>query len=1192
MNSSPLVSIVIPALNPLFFRVALQSALDQTYENLEIIVCDDCATGEIKSIYDELLPSPVNCRYVANVQRLGLQRNFLRCLEEAQGEFIKFLCDDDWIAPSCINQQAIALQEYDDATLVVAKRHIVDMNDYVLPLRMANVGFSPYSAAYKGTDLLAMFEKAPRNLLGGFSGALMRRSDVLEYLPSLAQDGQGFVALLDFALFICLLRRGNLIEVISIESTERMHPGRFTNQPGMYAKTSQEWGWIRSMLAARVCESAPLAGWVRHKKLDVNVEGQEAEWEEFHLYAVMADRQGVLNSRVGTESESFLQLYAQWLACRQFSPQQKQLNKRRAASWARRPRIVTVVIDVQNDAYLLDLTLQSIVSQDYAAEAVVLLSNAVNGASIDVVQFPLEPNWARQLNDVLPTMENADWFYLLRAGDRLSSPALMILAERIVHMPQLVCVYSDEGALDEDESVESVFKPDFNLDLLRGYPYVGRALAFDRQSVLEIGGFNPEYRELSPHDALWRLVESKGPQGVEHIAEILVESSFSYADWLSLPDVIEQSEPVLSAHLQRIGIEHLIRHRQMQLLNEVQYLHAEQPLVSIIISTKDQLRALERCVDSLFSKTEYVNYEVLIVDKASESSEARDWLAAMGALGSDKLQVLAYEGNLNEAATFNYAARHARGDYLVFLSPNIIIHDPAWLNSLLNHAQRPEVGVVGGRILSAGGQILHAGMVLGMEGLAGKPFSNAPVNEPGYMHRLQLAQNWSAVSGNCMMVRKNIFDAAQGMDAGAFSQGLQDIDLCLRIGQSGYVVVWAPDATVVWLEPLVNSATVNFPDRVEGEQQRFYERWLPVIAKDPAYNQNLKLDSDRSFNLDPGRISGWDPFCGRREPSILALAINTGAVGHYRVTQPFLELQAAGRVVGRSAFDAPSIVELQRQSPDVVVFQGCYSDVKIPSVRTVKAHSQAMRIFELDDYVVKVPAKNDHVRTMPQDIEANLRLGIGLCDRVVVSTYPLAQALEGMHSDIRVVPNMLATHLWSNLHSKRRTSSKPRVGWGGGTSHRGDLDIIAEVVRELADEVEWVLFGMCPDSLKPYIHEFHPGISLEAYPAKLASLNLDLALAPLEFHIFNDCKSNLRLLEYGACGYPVICSDTEAYRGHLPCTRVYSNSTQEWLQAIRMHLSDPDASYRMGDELREAVLRDFMLRGENLQYWVNGWLLD
>ncbi|MNJ66386.1 hypothetical protein D3C77_624590 [compost metagenome] len=133
---------------------------------------------------------------------------------------------------------------------------------------------------------------------------------------------------------------------------------------------------------------------------------------------------------------------------------------------------------------------------------------------------------------------------------------------------------------------------------------------------------------------------------------------------------------------------------------------------------------------------------------------------------------------------------------------------------------------------------------------------------------------------------------------------------------------------------------------------------------------------------------------------------------------------------------------------------------------------------------------------------------------------------------------------------------------------------------------------MCPDILRPYVKEFHSGVALARYPQKLSSLNLDLALAPLEINLFNDCKSNLRLLEYGACGFPVICTDTKAYRGYLPCTRITSNSSEEWLEAIRMHLADPSASYRQGDALREVVLRDYVLTEQNLQHWANAWLAD
>jgi hypothetical protein len=187
---------------------------------------------------------------------------------------------------------------------------------------------------------------------------------------------------------------------------------------------------------------------------------------------------------------------------------------------------------------------------------------------------------------------------------------------------------------------------------------------------------------------------------------------------------------------------------------------------------------------------------------------------------------------------------------------------------------------------------------------------------------------------------------------------------------------------------------------------------------------------------------------------------------------------------------------------------------------------------------------------------------------------------------------MLSAALWAGLSSQRQTSIRPRVGWAGGTSHRGDLELLQDVVKALANEVDWVFFGMCPDPLRPYVKEFHKAVQLADYPRKLASLNLDLALAPLEQNLFNDCKSNLRLLEYGACGFPVVCSDTKAYAGYLPCTRVKDNTAEQWLDAIRMHLADPQASYRQGDALRAEVLRDYMLMPHHLQHWANAWLAD
>jgi hypothetical protein len=320
------------------------------------------------------------------------------------------------------------------------------------------------------------------------------------------------------------------------------------------------------------------------------------------------------------------------------------------------------------------------------------------------------------------------------------------------------------------------------------------------------------------------------------------------------------------------------------------------------------------------------------------------------------------------------------------------------------------------------------------------------------------------------------------------------------------------------------------------------------------------------------------------------VAADNNGCGHYRVRQPFLSMQREGLAEGVLAVSHLSPVHIERFAPQAMVLQRQLTERQIKIMRDYKEFSGSFKIYELDDYLLNLPLKSAHRKNVPKEAAKLLRQAIAQTDRLVVSTAPLAEQLAGMHTDIRVVPNRLPVDWWGSLPpGRRRAGRKPRVGWGGGSSHRGDLELIAEVVRDLAGEVEWVFFGMCPDKLRPYVHEFHTGVPIEQYPAKLASLNLDLALAPLEDNLFNACKSNLRLLEYGACGFPVVCSDVVCYRGELPVTRV-RNRYKDWVDAIRMHLADLDAAAAAGDALREALHRDWMLAGDNLVAWRDAWL--
>ena len=428
-----------------------------------------------------------------------------------------------------------------------------------------------------------------------------------------------------------------------------------------------------------------------------------------------------------------------------------------------------IVLDSEGDVPALEETLKSIRHQTYAAEHVVVLSQLQHAPFDGVRHIRLDDEPVAQFNRLLAQLDNADWIYLVRAGDRLNELALLLLAERMVEMPDVRCLYSDEGGLRDDVSVEPVFKPDFNLDLMRSYPYVGRVLALQRQRLIELGGMQDGFGELGVHDLVWRLVESNGPHAIGHIAEVLVESAQCLSQWLTQPQIIEQNPRVLGAHLQRLGAPHRIRPGSQPMINRVDYLHDEPAMVSIIIVTRDELSSLERCVESLLEKTACQRYEVLIVDNGSTAVDTCNWLSAMEQMGSDKLRVLHCDHGDNLAAVQNFAAGHARGDYLLFLSPYSIVVSPDWLDELLNHAQRPEVGVVGGRLVSPQGRIEGTAQVLGLRGAVGVPNRGELLNTSGYMQRQQTVQNFSAVGIDCLLVRKKVFDELHGLDAVSYT---------------------------------------------------------------------------------------------------------------------------------------------------------------------------------------------------------------------------------------------------------------------------------------------------------------------------------------------------------------------------------------------------------------------------------------
>lgn len=861
------------------------------------------------------------------------------------------------------------------------------------------------------------------------------------------------------------------------------------------------------------------------------------------------------------------------------------------------PAIGVLVIDRNQDLGPLRRTLLSLAPENGAPPGLSIVAIRACALAGDEPPLPLacqilvsDRPVAAALNEAAASLD-CEWLIQVEAGEHFTPSGLAALCERLTNAPEgLRALYADEVMSDPEGNMSALLRPDLNLDLLLSAPSsMARHWCFHHGTLRAAGGFPEGHGDSHELALVLRLINDGGLAGIDHCAEPLLVTG---------PQVLasrqEEIDAIL-AHLHVRGYPDAEVESHLPGCYRIRYGHPDSPGVSIIVPTRNQFALLQRCVESLLEKTAYRNYEVIIVDNGSTDEDACGWLDGIEALGSMQLRVLRHPGEFDYAAMVNAAAARARGDYLLLLDNDTAIVREDWLDALVNHACRPEVGIVGARLLRADGTVDSAGLLLGLRGPCDSAFAGEKLDAPGYMYRLQVDQDYSAVSGSCLMVRRSVFDEVGGLGGGALRNAYSDLDLCLSVRQAGYLVVWTPHAVVLH----EGGASRTREDRTSvGEkaavlleaQEAAYAKWLPALAFDPAYNRHLSLHGP-AFALETSAWLNPPPREARPLPTLVALPADRFGCGYYRVIHPGRTMASTGLADVRIGDRYLNPAEMERLAPDAVVFQRQMLKDQIEAQRRMTKFSRAFKVAELDDYLPNVPLKSVHRNQLPQDVIKSMRTALRQMDRLVVSTGPLAEALHGMHPDIRVSRNRLPSEWWGQQQGRRGRGRKPRVGWAGGVSHRGDLEMVADVVEALSGEVEWVFMGMCPDKLRPFIHEFHEGVSILDYPAKLASLDLDLAIAPLEDNQFNRCKSNLRVLELGACGFPVVCSDVAAFQDGLPVTRVKPRF-KDWTDAIRMHINDLDSAARAGDALREAIHRDWILDQASARAWLANWMPD
>jgi O-antigen biosynthesis protein len=436
-------------------------------------------------------------------------------------------------------------------------------------------------------------------------------------------------------------------------------------------------------------------------------------------------------------------------------------------------------------------------------------------------------------------LARGEWIAFLDHDDVLEPDALFQIVNVLQTHSDVDVIYTDEDKLGPSGFEAPLFKPDWSPDFFLSYNYIGHFTAVRRDVVQKAGGFRSRFDSAQDYDLFFRVTELTSR--IHHVPRVLYHwrrsESSSAISVRQKPEQFDASRRAIEGHLKRcgekahVGVDwrtHAFRVRRDLL---------EFTKISIIISNAHGDQALERCVQSLATQTEYQNYEVLIVGSDNVSSP-------MSSLSGVPHRLLKVSSVSSDSAAKNLGAKESDAAWLLFLDDRIEIVEPDWLTILAEHVQRAEVGAVGARLLNPAGTIEHAGIVVGVNGTAQPAFRGFPAEYRGTNRQLQITRNCTAVSSACMLTRREVFQEAGGFDA-TLSSDLADVDFCLKIRRADYLIVYTPFAKLYW--HATHDETLN-----TGGDAILRQRWAKSLERDPYYNPNLSRErADFSLQTTP-----------------------------------------------------------------------------------------------------------------------------------------------------------------------------------------------------------------------------------------------------------------------------------------------------------------------------------------------------
>ncbi|EHV0154437.1 glycosyltransferase family 2 protein [Enterococcus faecalis] len=437
---------------------------------------------------------------------------------------------------------------------------------------------------------------------------------------------------------------------------------------------------------------------------------------------------------------------------------------------------------------------------------------------------------------------------LLDNDDELAINAFYEVVKVLNENPELDLIYSDEDKIDMDGNrSDPAFKPDWSPDLLLGTNYISHLGVYRRSILEEIGGFRKGYEGSQDYDLVLRFTEKTTKERIKHIPKVLyywrMLPTSTAVDQGSKGYAFEAGLRAVQDALVRRGINGRATHGAANGLYDVYYDIKSDKLVSIIIPTKNGYKDVQRCVSSIIEKTTYQNYEIIMADNGSTDPKMHELYAEFEQQLPGRFFVESIDIPFNFSTINNRAAKKAHGEYLLFLNNDTEVITENWLTLMVSFAQQERIGCVGAKLLYPNNTVQHAGVILGLGGVAGHGHYGYPHGDLGYFGRLAINVNYSAVTAACLLMKKADFDAVGGFEE-AFTVAFNDVDLCLKVQALGRDNVWLHEAELYHFE----SQTRGYDDkgkkkkRFEQEKVMMEEKWGPLIENDPFYNPNLTRD--------------------------------------------------------------------------------------------------------------------------------------------------------------------------------------------------------------------------------------------------------------------------------------------------------------------------------------------------------------